>query len=1372
MGQSSNLRFDGAQLEDYLARISSVPIRLRPALNARLRGLSEVSDQARRSAMLSEIGEAIDVGAKLVAEREAQIPKISVPSELPIAARSEEIIQTLLDHRVTIISGETGSGKSTQLPKLCLAAGLGRYGFVGHTQPRRIAARSVAGRICEELGADLGGLVGYSVRFDQQVDDTSVVKVMTDGVLLAELRRDPNLLAYDTIIVDEAHERTLNIDFLLGYLTKLIARRDDLRVIVTSATIDTDKFASHFGDAPIIEVSGRSFPVDIRYRALGQHDVVTGVLGAVAELLNDSPGDILVFSSNEREIREICAAIGNRHRELEVLALFARMPTHEQDRIFSPTGRRRVVVATNVAETSLTVPGITSVIDIGEARISRFSRRTKIQRLPIEPISRASADQRSGRCGRLGPGVAVRLYDETDYDTRDAFTEPELRRTNLASVILTMATQNLGAPSRFPFVDPPEPRAIADGISLLYELGAVSAPEFATSSKWVTEVGATVARLPLDPRLARMVVAGSEQGCLHEAIIVATGLTIRDPRERPGTNQHAADELHRELGDPYSDVLGWLRLFHKVSEMRQRLTRRKFKRWAQDRYLNATRLAEWLDLVEQVRASALRAGLSQSYSRDFDVSLPPSFDRVTRSNRGDDVHRAVLCGLVSQVGMRAGISDEYIGPRNTRFVINPGSACLETKPAWVMAATLIETSRLWARTVAPIDPSWLETCAPQLTKTEISEPEWDPNSGCAMVQETVRLFGLTVVADRWVPLAKYDTPRARDALIHNALVERDPRDEDSKIEPESTSLATSSISSTEESGQQEQREQSADVHEPDDPSGFLARNDSVRSQARSLYIRSGNGTFAEEYERVCRFYHQRIPGDVTSTGSLSRWYEQARAEIPDLLYMTVEDLLTQTEASVDDVNFPESLSHGGLELKLSYTTEELTDPRDSPLGFGTSEQTPSTGTAAVVIDVPVAALPALKLDSFFGIIPGYRRQAVKALVRALPKNQRKQLFPISETIDSVLDEVSTSRQVAEGGSFSDVLRSALQRRLSAAIPAHALDPGILPSQLRPIYRVLDSRGFQLAIGRDLSELSATLADQTTAAVAAATGQIEHPGSTNWDFGSIRKSVKISTSQGIILCYPSLVDQGDRVAVKLVGSRVEQSRSMWLGARRLLRLTVAAPLKTMNLEMTPERQLALNLSPHPDRKAWFDDLAFALLGQVVDRYGVAWDEESFARLQRKARRDLGELAGTWAPKAAMILDATANLRLALAGASKLPQDSVDDARRHLNRLTYPGHLGEIGVDRFDDLIRYLAALEHRMLKLPERGAADRAAMRQALELEEDFDGLTAGIDLDDELVSFAWSLEEMRVGLFAQHLGAAKNTSPARLRRRLARLGAK
>jgi ATP-dependent helicase HrpA len=865
--------------------------------------------------------------------RAASVPAITYPPALPVSQAREQILDAIRDHQVVIVAGETGSGKTTQLPKMCLELGRGIRGQIGHTQPRRLAARTVAARIASELDVELGQQVGYQVRFTDQASDRTLVKLMTDGILLAEIQRDRSLRAYDTIIIDEAHERSLNIDFLLGYLKQLLPRRPDLKVIVTSATIETGRFSRHFDEAPVVEVSGRTYPVEVRYRPYDDTvDEVDAICDAVRELCGEGAGDVLVFLSGEREIRDTADALRKIDlRDTEVLPLYARLSTAEQQRVFAPHSGRHVVLATNVAETSLTVPGVRYVVDPGTARISRYSQRLKVQRLPIEPISQASANQRKGRCGRVAEGICIRLYDEDDFLARPEFTEPEILRTNLASVILQMTALGLGDIEAFPFLQPPDRRNIRDGLHLLMELGALDDRER------LTPVGRRLARLPLDPRLARMVVEADRNGCLREVLVVAAALTIQDPRERPPDKQHAADEQHARFADSASDFSAFLNLWAYLREQQSLQSSSAFRRQCKAEFLHYLRVREWQDLHGQLRSVAKDLGLSLN-----DTAAQP-----------DAISMSLLSGLLSHVGVKQGDAREFLGARGARFAIWPGSALARKPPAWVMAAELVETSRLWARTCARIEPEWAERLAPHLVKRAYSDPHWSSKRAAAMAYESVTLYGLPLVSARRVPYGRIDPEASRELFIRHALVAGEWK-----------------------------------THHR-----FLADNQRMLAQLSDIEHKLRRRDVVVDDEALFAFYEARVPTDVISGRHFDSWWKAQRHRRPDLLTFTRDDLLTTAagEASA----YPDEWPDGDARLRLTY------------------RYAPGDDDDGVTVHVPLVLLSRLTPEPFEWNVPGYREELVTALVRSLPKPLRRELGPVPDAVRKLMGQLVTDGPVTQ-----------------------------------------------------------------------------------------------------------------------------------------------------------------------------------------------------------------------------------------------------------------------------------------------------------------------------------------------------------------------
>ncbi|PUB28737.1 ATP-dependent helicase HrpA [Promicromonospora sp. AC04] len=1082
-----------------------------------------------------------------------EMPPITYPAQLPVSARRADIAAAIRDNQVVIVAGETGSGKTTQIPKIALELGRGRQGQIGHTQPRRLAARTVAERIAEELGTQLGGVVGYQVRFTDQSSDETLVKVMTDGILLAQIQRDPQLLAYDTIIIDEAHERSLNIDFLLGYLSRLLPQRPDLKLVITSATIDSERFAAHFSPAalaerggapayvtdvladlaPIVEVSGRTYPVEIRYRPLSpddgeagaegdqapsgsgggpkrkgkargseERDLVTGIIDACDELLREGNGDILVFLSGEREIHDAADGLAGHFKErardpkhpqhIEILPLYARLSSAEQHRVFQQHASRRIVLATNVAETSLTVPGIHYVVDPGTARISRYSKQTKVQRLPIEPVSQASANQRSGRSGRVADGIAIRLYSQEDFDGRSEFTEPEILRTSLASVLLQMISVGVVSTpddvARFPFVEPPDTRAIRDGVQLLTELGALEEVSTGPTNETVTqltEVGRTLAQLPMDPRLARMVIEGSRHGVAREVAIVAAALSIQDPRERPAEQRAQADQLHARFADPRSDFLTYLNLWEYVREQQHLLSSSAFRRQCKAEYLNFLRIREWQDVVAQLREMSKPLGIEMSFQPRHRPAAKPQVslndgDRTAEAEGGDQeppsyrqtwdddtIHRSLLAGLLSQIGMqdtgevkasavahlrgeareralkraKKQARNEYIGARGARFAIFPGSPLSKKPPVWIMAGELVETSRLWARDVSRIQPEWAEDLAGPLAKRTYSEPHWSSKQGAAMCSEKVLLYGVPIVSDRRVLYAKVDPEAAREMFVRHALVEGEWT-----------------------------------THHK-----FFHDNRALLEEAGELEARSRQRGLVADEDDLFAFYDERVPDSVVSAAHFDRWWSRARKETPDLLTFTMEQLVG--DASVDTAQFPETWPQGELSLPLTYQFQ------------------PGSDADGVTVHVPVAVLARVVPDGFDWMVPGLLEELTIATIKSLPKAVRRELVPAPDVAREIVAwlraECPAWEDIVRAGDMAEPFVSAFTRAVrvlrDVVVPAEVWDDervSRLPGHLRMTFRVMEERGRSgssvvLDESKDLLLLQRKLASRAEAAVRSA-----------------------------------------------------------------------------------------------------------------------------------------------------------------------------------------------------------------------------------------------------------------------------------------------
>jgi ATP-dependent helicase HrpA len=1292
---------------------------------------------------------------------------VSYPPELPVSQRKDEIAAAIRDNQVVIVAGETGSGKTTQLPKICLELGRGVTGQIGHTQPRRIAARAVAERIAAELGTETGTTVGYKVRFTDRSSDDTLVKVMTDGILLAEMQQDRQLLRYDTLIIDEAHERSLNIDFILGYLKRLLPSRPGLKVIITSATIDPERFAKHFagsgkhsGDAPVIEVSGRTYPVQLRYRPLADpdrpgaepKDQAQAICDAVAELRGEGPGDVLVFLSGEREIRDTADALAEQAElaDLEVLPLYARLSAAEQHRVFQPHHRPRVVLATNVAETSLTVPGIKYVVDPGTARISRYSQRTKVQRLPIEAVSRASADQRKGRCGRTSDGVCIRLYSEDDFDARPEFTDPEILRTSLASVILQAAALDLGEVADFPFVDPPESRNIADGVRLLEELGAV---EPGTRATRLTGVGRKLARLPADPRLGRMILEAGHHGCVPEVLVITAALSIQDPRERPADAREAADAMHARFAEPGSDFLAFLALWEYLNDRQRELSASAFRRMCRREFLHYLRIREWQDVHGQLRQAAREVGVRSGPDRDAAGKSPERFiterrpagpERSAKRVRqaepearfpadvADRVHMSLLAGLLSHIGMldterkntaqkperkRRGPA-EFAGTRGARFAIFPDSALARKPPHWVMAAELVETSRLWARTMARIEPEWAEPLAAHLVKRSYSEPHWDARRGAVTALEKVTLYGLPIVAARQVNYARVDPAAARDMFITGALVEGDWHTRHA----------------------------------------FFHRNQRLLAEARDLEERARRHGLVAGEAALFDFYDQRIPKEVVSARHFDTWWKKVRAHDPDLLTFTSADLAGPAAGLIDPAGYPATWEG---ELRLSY------------------EFAPGEPDDGVTADIPLGALGQPGAEELSWQVPGRREELVTELIRSLPKELRRPFVPAPDAARAVVTRLGEPR-----GNLLDALEAELSRLSGVRIPREAWDLSRLPAHLRMTFRVMDGDQ-ELARGKDLEELRERLRPRLLAMLSESAGGLIRRGLRDWDIGTLPRVFTRDQPGSAperrpgqtpsVAAYPALADAGDAADVRLFETQAEAETAMVAGTRRLILLQVPSGLRSIADRLPTEQKLAMSRNPYASIGALLDDCTACAADQVIaDAGGPAWDAAGFGRLVAQARHALPLATARALDLAAQVLGGAHEAEARLQRpASPALSSAVADVRAQFAALIYPGFVSETGLRRLPDLVRYLQAISRRL----DTAAADpgRDAERMAVvhrvtgAYQQAVGQLPAARQHGTDVQSARWMIEELRVSLFAQLLGTSGPVSEKRIMTALSRL---
>jgi len=1315
---------------------------------------------------------------------------ISYPPELPVSAAREEISRAIRDNQVVIVAGATGSGKTTQLPKIALELGRTR---IAHTQPRRIAARTIAERIAEELQVPLGSTVGYKVRFTDKVSEDTRIALLTDGILLNEIHRDRLLRRYDMIIVDEAHERSLNVDFLLGYLRRILPKRPDLKVVITSATIDPESFAKHFAKpdgtpAPIIEVSGRTYPVEIRYRpparpAKGEDegDDVDGITSALRELDRESAGDVLVFLPGEAEIRDAADAVRGMYAKdaapTEVLPLYGRLSSAEQHRVFERSQvagiRRRVILATNVAETSLTVPGIRYVVDTGTARISRYSNRSKVQRLPIEAVSQASAQQRSGRAGRTSDGIAIRLYSEEDFGTRPEFTEPEILRTSLASVILQMLSLGFGDISSFPFLTPPDSRGVKAAFDLLVELGAV---RLASGSRnggagsdaavrdhpTLTDLGREISRLPIDPRFARMLVEARRTGVLRDVLAIVAGLSIQDVRERPEDRREEADRLHARFTDPSSDFLSLLNLWNHLQEKQAELGSSAFRRLCRGEHLNYVRVREWADVHRQLSAllNAPRKG------------APTTADP-------DEIHKAILSGLLSQLGVlderttgsaargrpadRSDRADqrrgaEYQGSRGTRFAIFPGSGLKKKRPSAVMAAEVVETSRLFARTVAAIDPAWAEPLAGDLAKRSLSEPHWSKASGAASAYEKVTLFGLEIIPKRRVQLARFDRPFARELFVRHALVEGEW--DSSHLDKRLTA--------------------------------FERRNLELRRRLEKVEERERRRDILVGDEAVYRFYDARIPRDVFDARSFEAWWRDASVRTPRLLDMTEADLVDEASRG-DERDFPARWTQGDQVLSLAYRFE------------------PGAADDGVTAVVPLALLAQLRPDGFDWQVPGMRDELITALLRSLPKAIRRRVVPAADWAATFAGDLVGQGPEAHDGlpptALRDALAARIQRVASQPVTRADFEMERVPGHLQVSFRAVDERGRTVGSDRDLGALQTRLADRARASVSrslsapapassrparsangpaprpanapgAAGGPVtafaERAGLADWTFGDLPEVVDTKVAGGVVRGYPAIVDEGASVALRIETTPEAAARATKAGVRRLVLLSVASPTAYVLEHLTSAEKLALAASPYPSAKALIEDCRVAVADAVIAR--TAPDAPVRTRAGFEQVRDalsavvVDELFQT-VSLTARILTAAREVERAMRDVNSLTLlGALNDIKGQLAGLVFPGFAARTGSARLAQLPRYLRGALERVRTLTDNPGRDRQRMtefeRAAALFAEAGGAIPSPDDAPPPLVHARWLLEEYRVSLFAQALGTAEPVSLQRIQKSL------
>ncbi|AWX15671.1 ATP-dependent RNA helicase HrpA [Mergibacter septicus] len=1273
---------------------------------ARIRGLNAIKSEENRNAVIYEIEQAIS-SAKLKVEQRKTLKQIDFPENLPVSQRKDEILKLIAAHQVVVIAGETGSGKTTQLPKMCLALGLGVKGMIGHTQPRRLAARSVAMRIAEELDSELGGIVGYKVRFNDQVSEDTQIKLMTDGILLAEIQADRYLNQYDTLIIDEAHERSLNNDFILGYLKQLLPKRPDLKIIITSATIDVERFSKHFNNAPIIEVSGRTYPVEVRYRPIAEteeQDQLQSIFDAVDELQAEGRGDILIFMNGEREIRDTAEALEKRQlKHTEILPLYARLSASEQNKIFHPTGVNRIVLATNVAETSLTVPGIKYVIDPGTARISRYSYRTKVQRLPIEPISQASANQRKGRCGRVSEGICIRLYSEEDFNNRPQFTDPEILRTNLASVILQMTALGLEDIDHFPFIDAPDKRQIQDGIRLLEELQAFHLIKKRIGTKRIekrvlSESGRQLARLPLDPRLAKMVLTATQLGCLHEVMIIVSALSIQDPRERPQEKQQAADQKHQRFYDKNSDFLAFVNLWHYIQQQQKTLSNNQFRRQCKKDYLNYLRIREWQDIYHQVRLSVREMGLAIN-------SQPAEYLAI---------HTALLSGLLSHIGCKENDKPQYLGARNAHFSIFPASILFKKQPKWCVAAELVETSKLWGRMVASIEPSWVEPLAKHLVKYSYNEPRWSRSRGEVIADEKVTLYGVPIVAARVVSYGAIDPVISREIFIRSALVEGDWKTKHT----------------------------------------FFHQNQRLIAKIEELEHKSRRRDILVNEQTLFDFYDQRIGQEVVSQRHFDSWWKKEQQKQSELLNFEKSFLTQQNSQNVSELDFPNFWYQGKLKLKLSYQFE------------------PGSNADGVTVHIPLPLLNQVELTGFEWQIPGLRYELIIALIKSLPKSLRRNFVPAPNYAEAFLARVEPfAKPLLESLSYE------LRRMTGVWVELENWNWQQLPNHLKMTFRVVDGKGRKIAESADLDQLKFELKEQVQESLSAvADDGIEQSGIHIWNFGKLPQYYQQQKQGFKLKAYPAIVDEQNAVGIKLFETEFEQQRAMQQGLRRLLLLNVPSPIKYIHEKLPNKAKLGLYFTPFGTVLQLIDDCIACAVDKLINDFGgFVWNETQFQQLRDFVRENLNPMVVEIASQVEQLLSLTFAINKRLKGRMDFTLAfALSDIKTQLNGLIYPNFVQQTGYQRLGDLNRYLQAIDKRIDKLAQDINKDRAAMLRVEQVTQAYQQLLNKLPkskpISDDILEIRYMIEELRVSLFAQQLGTAYPISDKRILNSIATIG--
>lgn len=1313
---------------------------------------SETSKDAKLEQQVKQLNRTAQAIEQSIHEKQQKLqnlPSITYPEGLPISENAEQIAQAIRDNQVVIIAGETGSGKTTQIPKICLELGRGIDGLIGHTQPRRIAARTVANRIADELNTKLGEQVGYKVRFNDQVSQHSYIKLMTDGILLAEMQKDRLLRQYDTIIIDEAHERSLNIDFILGYLRQILVKRPDLKVIVTSATIDPQRFANHFADnkgkaAPIIEVSGRTYPVEMRYRPLNEsavndsgqednnsdavsegNDIISGILNAVDELSDlgaTHSGDILIFLNGEREIRDTAAALNKANlRHTQILPLYARLTISEQNQIFKPHSGRNIVLATNVAETSLTVPGIKYVIDPGTARISRYSYRTKVQRLPIEAISQASANQRAGRCGRVSSGICIRLYSEDDYLNRPEFTDPEILRTNLATVILQMLALDLGEISDFPFLEAPDNRNINDGVKLLEELAAIdnSVNEQRKSKQGtqLTKSGRLLSKFPIDPRLAKMILTAIDLGCTEQVLIIVSALSIQDPRERPHEKQQAADEKHNRFKDKNSDFISLLNLWQYVTKQQKGLSQNHFRKLCQREYLSYVRVREWQDIFSQLKLTLKEQKIALT-SVDYQFSIN-DVDSATKQEQKDQtipaslvtVHQALLSGLLSHLGQQDE-NREFKGARGSKFFVFPGSALAKKPPKWLMSAELVETSRLFARMNARIDPIWIEPLAEHLLKRSYSEPHWEKKQGAVMAFEQVSLYGLNIVTKRKINFNTIEPETCRALFIREALVNGD-----------------------------------CSIKE-----AFLEQNQALITSIETLEQKARRKDFLIDEQQLVDFYLDKLPESVVCQRSFLAWWQKAKKKEAKLLNFTKEFLLNETSNALSVTEYPDTWQQNNLTLPLVYHFS----PGDIDDGIS--------------VVIPIALLNQCQDEGFDWLIPALRYDLVVALIKALPKALRRNFVPAPNYAQACLENINESQ-----GRLVDALSKQLLRMTGVTLPEDVWQNIELPTHLTMNFQAVDEKGIVQKQGRDLNQLKAQLQGKVKASIKqVAEKGIEKSKLTQWDFGKLPQGYEKKVANMTIKAFPALVDHKNSVAIELFEQEEHAEQAMLNGVSRLVLLNIPSPLKYLQEKMPNKAKLGLYFNPFGSITELLEDCIQGACVFLVKKY---MQEKGLDYLPRAAaefelvrdfvRAEISECVLTAAIKVEQALSLRHDIAKKLKGNVALNViQSHGDIKQQSETLVFKGFVSASGFEKLDDIIRYLKGILRRLEKLPIDPNQDRLKLIDVAKAADLYRNILAMQRKDkpiaQEILSIKWMIEELRISLFAQNLGTAQPISLKRI----------